>query len=90
MLRTCHSVAEVRRTSNTRIGEAYMTGTIRTLRVDKGFGFIKSEAGQDYFFHQSAIYGEGIADLREGDGVEFEVADNPKGPRAVDVKRTTT
>src|SRR5439155_26024105 len=50
--------------------EAYMTGTIRTLRVDKGFGFIKSEAGQDYFFHQTAIYGEGIADLREGDGVE--------------------
>ena len=75
---------------NTRIGEAYMTGTIRTLRVDKGFGFIKSEAGQDYFFHQTAIYGEGIADLREGDGVEFEVTDSPKGPRAVDVKRTTT
>jgi CspA family cold shock protein len=72
------------------IGEAYMMGTIRTLRVDKGFGFIKSEAGQDYFFHQSAIYGEGIADLREGDGVEFEVADSPKGPRAANLKRTTT
>src|SRR5438105_8085997 len=72
------------------IGEAYMMGTIRTLRVDKGFGFIKSEAGQDYFFHQSAIYGEGITDLREGDGVEFEATDSPKGPRAVDVKRTTT
>src|SRR6059058_2972010 len=72
------------------IGEAYMTGTIRTLRVDKGFGFIKSEAGQDYFFHQTAIYGEGIADLREGDGVEFEVEDSPKGPRAANVKRTTT
>ena len=53
-----------------------MIGTIRTLRVDKGFGFIKGEAGQEYFFHQSAIYGEGIADLREGDGVEFEVADS--------------
>jgi cold shock protein len=67
-----------------------MTGTIRTLRVDKGFGFIKGETGQEYFFHQSAIYGEGIADLREGDGVEFEVADSPKGPRAANVKRTTT
>jgi len=67
-----------------------MIGTIRTLRVDKGFGFIKSETGQEYFFHQSAIYGEGIADLREGDGVEFEVADSPKGPRAENVKRTTT
>ena len=67
-----------------------MIGTIRTVRVDKGFGFIKDEAGRDYFFHQSAIYGEGIADLREGDGVEFEVTDSPKGLRAVDVKRTTT
>ena len=67
-----------------------MTGIIRTLRVDKGFGFIKSEAGQDYFFHQSAIYGEGIADLREGDGVEFDVEDSPKGPRAANVRRTTT
>jgi CspA family cold shock protein len=67
-----------------------MIGKIRTLRVDKGFGFIKGETGQEYFFHQSAIYGEGIADLREGDGVEFEVGDGPKGPRAENVKRTTT
>lgn len=67
-----------------------MTGKIRTLRVDKGFGFIKGEGGQEYFFHQSAIYGEGIGDLREGDGVEFEVSDGPKGPRAESVKRTTT
>ena len=72
------------------IGEECMTGTIRTLRVDKGFGFIKGETGKEYFFHQSAIYGESIADLREGDGVEFEVADSPKGPRAADVRRTTT
>ena len=67
-----------------------MTGKIRTLRVDKGFGFITGETGQEYFFHQSAIYGEGIADLRENDGVEFEVSDGPKGPRAENVRRTTT
>ena len=67
-----------------------MTGKIRTLRVDKGFGFIKGETGQEFFFHQSAIYGEGIADLREGDGVEFEVDLSPKGPRAANVRRTTT
>ena len=59
-----------------------MTGTIRTLRTDKGFGFIKDAAGKDYFFHQSAVQGEGINDLREGDSVEFEVGDGPKGPRA--------
>ena len=68
-----------------------MTGKIRTLRVDKGFGFITGETGQEYFFHQSAIYGEGIADLREGDGVEFELGDGgEKGPRATNVRRTTT
>jgi len=67
-----------------------MTGKIRTIRAEKGFGFIQDEAGQDYFFHQSAIYGEGINDLREGDGVEFTVGQGPKGPRAENVRRTTT
>jgi cold shock protein len=67
-----------------------MTGSIRTLRVDKGFGFIKDEAGTDYFFHQSAIYGEGLADLREGDSVEFDVSQGPKGLRAENVRRTST
>ena len=70
--------------------ERTVTGTIRTLRVDKGFGFIKDDKGQEYFFHQSAIYGEGIADLREGDSVEFEVGQGPKGPRAENVRRTST
>ena len=58
-----------------------MTGKIRTLRVDKGFGFIKDEA-ERIFFHQSAVSGERIDDLREGDSVEFEVGQGPKGPRA--------
>jgi CspA family cold shock protein len=67
-----------------------MTGTIRTLRVDKGFGFIKDASGKEYFFHQSAVQGEGINDLREGDSVEFEVGQGPKGPRAETVRRTST
>ena len=67
-----------------------MTGTIKTLRVEKGFGFIKGEGGKEYFFHQSAIYGEGIADLREGDSVTFDVGEGPKGPRAENVRRTST
>lgn len=73
-----------------RFKERIVTGTIRTLRADKGFGFIKDDKGQDYFFHQSAIYGEGIGDLREGDSVEFEVGQGPKGPRAENVRRTST
>jgi CspA family cold shock protein len=67
-----------------------MTGKIRTIRLDKGFGFIKGETGEDYFFHQSAIYGETLADLREGDSVDFEVGQGPKGPRAENVRRTST
>ena len=68
-----------------------MTGTIKTLRAEKGFGFIKDESGRDYFFHQSAIYGEGIDMLREGDTVEFTLGpDGPKGPRAESVRRTST
>ena len=70
--------------------EVAVTGAIRTLRVDKGFGFIKDDSGKEYFFHQSAIYGEGIGDLREGDRVEFDVGQGPKGPRAENVKRTST
>ena len=58
-----------------------VTGKIRTLRVDKGFGFIKDDSGKEYFFHQSAVYGEGIDNLREGDSVEFDVGEGPKGPR---------
>lgn len=71
-------------------GQTDLTGTIRTLRVDKGFGFIKTESGKEYFFHQSAIYGEGIDNLREGDSVEFDVGEGPKGPRAENVRRTST
>jgi cold shock protein len=69
---------------------AMMTGKIRTLRVDKGFGFIKGDGGNEYFFHRSAVYGEGLEDLREGDSVEFDVGQGPKGPRAENVRRTST
>jgi cold shock CspA family protein len=47
--------------------------------------------GKEFFFHQSAIYGEGIEQLREGDSVEFELGQaGPKGPRAENVRRTST
>jgi CspA family cold shock protein len=64
-----------------------MTGKIRTLRVDKGFGFIKDDTGKDLFFHQSAVYGEIIDNLREGDSVDFDVGHRPKGPRLENVRR---
>ena len=67
-----------------------VTGQIRTIRAEKGFGFIKDETGKEYFFHRSAVYGEGLEDLREGDGVEFDLGEGPKGPRAENVRRTST
>lgn len=68
-----------------------MNGTIKTLRAEKGFGFIKDASGQEVFFHHTAIYGESINDLREGDQVEFDLGEaNPKGPRAQNVRRTST
>lgn len=82
------------RRSTVRLGafrlETMMTGTIRTLRVDKGFGFIKDDTGKEYFFHQSAVYGEALENLREGDSVEFDIGQGPKGPRAENVRRTST
>jgi CspA family cold shock protein len=67
-----------------------MTGTIARLQMEKGFGFIKSGEGADYFFHRTAVYGEGLENLHEGDSVEFDVGQGPKGPRAENVRRTST
>ena len=56
-----------------------MTGTIARLQLEKGFGFIKDSAGQDYFFHRSAVVGEGMENLREGDSVSAPLARARKG-----------
>jgi CspA family cold shock protein len=70
--------------------EERLTGTIARLQPEKGFGFIRDESGHDYFFHRSAVFGEGIENLREGDSVEFTPGEGPKGPRAESVRRTST
>ncbi len=62
-------------------------GTIQSL-TDKGFGFIKVEgAAKDLFFHSNELVGVAFDDLREGDKVEFEVGESPKGPNAIKVSR---
>lgn len=61
------------------------TGTIKRIARDKGFGFIRDGAGQEYFFHRSAVQGS-FDDLREGQRVSFEEEQSPKGPRAGSVK----
>jgi len=63
-----------------------MNGTIARLLIDKGFGFIRDEAGQEHFFHRSAVRGAVFELLREGQRVEFTQEESPKGPRAGDVR----
>ncbi len=61
-------------------------GTVKWFNDTKGFGFIRSEDGQDVFVHQSEIKAEGFRTLPEGATVEFTVQQGPKGPKAVGVK----
>ena len=61
-------------------------GTVKWFNESKGFGFITTEEGTDAFVHYSDIQGEGFKTLAEGDQVEFELGQGPKGPKAVDVR----
>ncbi len=64
------------------------TGTIKKLVADRGFGFITSTDGKDYFFHRTGVEASIDFDrLAGGEKVEFEVEPSPKGPRAVKVRR---
>ncbi|MBN3038502.1 MAG: cold-shock protein [Candidatus Omnitrophica bacterium] len=60
-------------------------GTVKWFSNQKGYGFITSESGTDVFVHHSAIQGEGYKSLEEGQQVEFEVQQGPKGEQAINV-----
>ena len=60
-------------------------GTIKKLVTEKGFGFIEGERG-DVFFHHTALEDGSFETLREGQVVEFEMGQGPKGPRAENVR----
>ena len=60
-------------------------GTIKRL-TDRGFGFIDMGDGKDIFFHMSSVIDTSYDELREGQKVEFDVGDGPKGPRAENVR----
>ena len=65
-----------------------MTGIIKKLISDKGFGFIAVEGQEkDLFFHSNSLVDVQFSDLKEGDAVTFDVEDSPKGKNAVNVKR---
>jgi len=63
-------------------------GTVKWFSDQKGFGFITTEDDQDdVFVHHSAIQGAGFKTLNEGDRVEFEVVEGPKGKQAANVTK---
>jgi CspA family cold shock protein len=60
-------------------------GKVKWFSDRKGYGFITTEDGKDIFVHHSAIIGEGYKTLSEGQAVEFEINQGPKGEQAVKV-----
>ena len=65
-----------------------MKGAVKWFSDQKGYGFITPEDGsKDVFVHHSAIQGDGFRSLRDGQSVEFEVSQGPKGPQATNVTK---
>ena len=63
-------------------------GTVKWFNESKGFGFLSHEGGPDVFVHHTEIKSDGFRTLNEGDKVQFEITQSPKGPRAANVTVT--
>lgn len=62
------------------------SGTVKWFSESKGYGFIEpSEGGKDVFVHYTGIQGDGFKTLSEGQAVEFDIEQSPKGPQATNV-----
>ena len=67
-------------------GSVVAAGTVKWFNAVKGYGFISREGGSDLFVHYTAIEGSGYRSLEEGQHVEFEVTQGPKGDQAQSVR----
>jgi cold shock protein len=65
-------------------------GTVKWFNDAKGFGFITREGAPDVFVHHTAIQTEGFRSLSEGEAVEFEVVQGPKGLQAANVRKVSS
>ena len=63
------------------------TGTVKWFNDSKGYGFITADTGDDVFVHYGDVVGEGFKSLAEGDNVEFDIMQGPKGPKAGNVQK---
>jgi cold shock protein len=68
-------------------GNAVKQGTVKWFNDAKGFGFITQEGGADVFVHHTSIVAQGFRTLAEGERVQFEIVDGPKGLQAANVQR---
>ena len=62
-------------------------GSVKWFNSDKGFGFISRDSGEDVFVHFNSIVGDGYKSLDEGDRVQFDVQQGPKGLQAANVSK---
>lgn len=60
-------------------------GKVKWFKDSRGFGFITRDDGSDVFVHHTSIQGDGFKSLAEGDMVSFDIAEGPKGPKAINV-----
>jgi len=80
-------ILSLNRKNEAKVGSSRIFGKVKWWNNSKGYGFIEQPGSSDIFVHYSAIQGDGFKTLEEGEEVEFEVTQGPKGPQAEKVTK---